>query len=147
MKKEEKQKTSTVVITLRKLTWKSVIDFSSQYQGLTIQEMFDQHHTATLRWYYYNYEKISFIPEILRAIGIEECDEIPKPGKDPKKGEEKYKIKSYCSRKLYNKAFEEKDTQAILPLIWKKRKKQYKEAKEERKFSKASMAWKNQGHK
>ena len=136
-----------MVITLRKLTWKSVIDFSSKYQGLTIQEMFDQHHTATLRWYYYNYDKISFIPEILRAIGIEEENEISKPGKDPEKGKALDSIKFYYARKHCNKAFEERNMEVILPIVRKKRKKEArKQIKERQQFSDTAMAWKNQGH-
>ena len=154
MKKEEKQNTTTITITLRKLAWKSIIDFSSKYQGMTIQQIYDQHHTATLRWYYYNYDKISFIPEILRAIGIEEEDEIKKPGKDPEKGKEVDKRKNYNAKKYCAKVFENDDKKAIADIVSKsKRRKRAANAKRVRaewsdntKYSKSSMAWKNQGH-
>ncbi len=139
---------------MRKLAWKSVIDFSSQYQGMTVQQVYDQKHTATLRWYYYNYNKISFIPEILRAIGINEEDEIAKPGKDPAKGEEVDKKKGFIARKFCRKAFENDDKEAIASIVREsKQRKRVANAKRVRaeltdntKFSKASMAWKNQGH-
>ena len=153
MKKEEKQNSTTTVM-LRKLAWKSVIDFSSKYQGMTIHQIYDQHHTATLRWYYYNYDKISFIPEILRAIGIEEEDEIKKPGKNPEKGKEVDERKNYNAKKYCAKAFENGDKKAIADIVSEsKRRKRAKNAKRVRaewgdntKYSKSSMAWKNQGH-
>ena len=152
MKKEEKQNTMT--ITLRKLAWKSIIDFSSKYQGMTIQQIFDQRHTATLRWYYYNYNKISFIPEILRAIGIEEEDEIKKPGKNPEKGKEVNERKNHNAKRYCAKAFENDDKKAIANIVSEsKRRKRVANAKRVRaecsdnaKYSKSSMAWKNQGH-
>ena len=100
------------------------------------------------------YDKISFIPEILRAIGIEEEDEIKKPGKDPKKGKKIDERKNHNAKRYCAKVFENDDKKAIAGIVSEsKRRKRAANAKRVRaewgdntKYSKSSMAWKNQGH-
>jgi hypothetical protein len=68
------------IITLRILTRKSKLGFG-KYNLLTIQQILDRKEFGYLRWAYYSVEGISFIPEILREIGIPPEYEIGKPGK------------------------------------------------------------------
>lgn len=77
----------TQAILHRKLTLKSTLKFG-KYSDLTIQQIIDQKHTQYLRWVYYNVSGIDFMEDIKRMIGIEEKDEIPKPGVNPEKGQE-----------------------------------------------------------
>ena len=84
------------VILCRKLTWKSIIGFG-MYSDCSVQHVFDANHTKYLRWIYYNFSKINFTEEILRAINIREEDEIIKPGKDSEKGIEIDNIVYKCT--------------------------------------------------
>lgn len=140
-------------VLLRKLAWKSVLDFG-KYQGQSVKQVFDLHHKRILRWYYYNLSKISFIPEILRAIGIEERDEITKPGIDPEKGKKIDEIMDMREKRFCKKAFLEDDKGAQRKICCNKaRRRKTENAKavrakisDRKEFSKARMQWKNQGH-
>ncbi len=142
------------VVLLRKLAWKSVLDFG-KYEGQSVKQVFDLNHKRVLRWYYYNLSKISFIPEVLRAIGISEENEIQKPGTNPEKGKEideemDRKEKRYCKmafldddeaakKRIYcNKARRKKKDDAVLIRS---------EIQDSREFSKGRMQRRNHGHR
>lgn len=141
------------VVLLRKLAWKSVFNFG-KYEGQTVQQVFDLGHTRTLRWYYYNLSKISFIPEILRAIGIEERDEIEKPGTNSEQGQKLDEIKDNRMKAFKHKAFENGDKKAMGKVSHEKAKQKKvaeiefirSEINDNRKFSKGRMMRKNHGH-
>lgn len=116
--------------------------------------MLDLGHRRVLRWYYYNCSKISFLPVILDEIGITEEWRIPKPGKDPEKGQQLDDLKDK-NRNCYLNRLSETDVLAACKEFKKEK------AKVERKqwakyrqfaradakdFSKGNMAWRNQGH-
>ena len=142
------------VVLLRKLAWKSVLDFG-KYKGQSVQQVFNFNHKRVLRWYYYNLSKISFIQEILRAIGIEERDEIQKPGTDPEKGKKIDEIMDMREKRFCKKAFLEDNKEAQKKICCNKAKrKRVENAKavrskisDNKEFSKGRMQWKNQGHR
>lgn len=68
-------------VLYRKLAHKSMIDFG-KYQDYTVSNVLKV-DPAWLAWAYYNYDRISFIDEILDYLQVER---IPKPGKNPKMG-------------------------------------------------------------
>ncbi|KKN88728.1 hypothetical protein LCGC14_0246190 [marine sediment metagenome] len=73
-------------VNLRTLTRKSVLGFG-QYSDIPIQGILNQDHAGYLRWIYYNYTKITFLPEILEEISVKEEEyKVDKPGKDPELG-------------------------------------------------------------
>lgn len=141
------------VVLLRKLAWKSVIDFG-KFEGRTVQQLFDLGHTRILRWYYYNLSKISFLPEILRKIGIEETDEIEKPGTNPEKGKQLDEVMDNRIKKYRHLAFENGDTKAMGKISHEKKRERgarmsefIQSAREDKKsFSKERMMRKNHGH-
>lgn len=141
-------------IVLRKLAWKSTLDFG-KHEGRTVQQVFDLEHTRILRWYYYNLSKISFIPEVLRAIGITEEYEIQKPGKDPDKGKELDALMDKKMRSFYGKAFHEGNVKEINKIMKQKRKIKARKGaeaaeyyrKDSVQYSDGRLQWKNQGHK
>lgn len=53
-----------------------------RYAGLTVQDLINSGNKCFLRFVYYNYSMISFLPDILEEIGIKEEYKINKPGKD-----------------------------------------------------------------
>ena len=126
---------------LRKLTWKSIINFGN-YSGFTIQKIFDLGHTRYLRNIYYNKEGITFIDEILNAINIRSFDRIDKPGKDPEKCK-------YVNEKIF--AYRDKtkkDGYKIMAHV-KKMKKDYllrKRKSESFQLKKGVLQAKNHGH-
>jgi len=77
----------TYVIKLRNLTYKSQLLFG-KFKDCTVQDLLNMQLTGYLRWVYYNCDKITYIPEILEKIYVQEEDMITKPGKDPQKGKE-----------------------------------------------------------
>lgn len=76
---------TTDVTILRTLTYKSKLHFG-KYIGVRVETIIGMNDTPYLRWIYYNNDKITFIPEILREIYIRENEEIKKPGKNPEIG-------------------------------------------------------------
>ena len=153
MKKEEKEN-SVIVVTLRKLALKSVLDFG-KFEGQTIQQVLDQNHTRMLRWYYYNCSRISFLPEILRRIGIGEEDEIPKPGKNPEKGIEVDERLEKKGKRFCKDAFLDGDKKKIATICRQKQERVKaerailvrSEISDRSKFSKAAMQRRNHGHR
>ena len=75
------------VTLLRKLTGKSTLKFG-KYSDVPIQQMIDLRLTIYLRWVYFNSSKITFVDEILDAIGIPEDFRIEKPGTNSEKHDE-----------------------------------------------------------
>lgn len=70
-------------VSLRKLTWKSVWDFTPKYQGMTLERVY-QIKPSSLWWLYCKYEKISFVDEILETLETKfPLQRIQKPGIDP----------------------------------------------------------------
>ena len=130
------------VIHLRTMTRKSVIHFG-QYNGQTIEEILRLGKNSYLRFIYYNIEGVSFIEDILRNIGIvtdHQDDRIPKPGKNPELGEE---VEKRIHKRL----------DPLSRVISKNRSKGRAKSKavgakirDERSFSRGSLARKNQGH-
>lgn len=153
MKKEEKEN-SVVVVTLRKLAPKSILDFG-KFEGQSVQQVLDQNHTRILRWYYYNYDRISFLPEILRRIGINEDDEIPKPGKNPEKGIEVNERLEKKEKRFCKDAFLSENKKKIATICRQKRERVKaerailvrSEISDRSKFSKAAMQRRNHGHR
>lgn len=141
------------VVLLRKLARKSVLDFG-KYQGQTVQQVLDLHHTRVLRWYYYNLSKISFIPEILREIGIEEKDEISKPGTDPEKCKEVDEEMDKRNKRFCKMAFVKGDKKAIGEICHNKSRMKKdsecslirSEISDKSIFSKSRLQAKNHGH-
>ena len=70
------------VILLRTMTYKSKIE-GGKWEGCAVQDLINTYHFRALRYMYYNYSKITFIPEILETIGIPDEFLISKPGKNP----------------------------------------------------------------
>ena len=70
-------------VSLRKLTWKSVWDFTPKYMGMTIERVFEI-KPSSVWWLYCRYEKITFMDEILEALESKfPLERIQKPGIDP----------------------------------------------------------------
>lgn len=70
-------------VSLRKLTWKSVWDFTPKYMGMTIERVFEI-KPSSVWWLYCKYEKISFVDEVLEVLENKfPLERIQKPGIDP----------------------------------------------------------------
>lgn len=67
------------MITKRILTMKSKVG-RGKYPNEEIGRLIDCECANWVRWVYYHYEDIDFIPEVKKAAGI--VEEIPKPGVD-----------------------------------------------------------------
>lgn len=145
--------TTTQATLLRTLARKSVLDFG-KYEGRTVQQMLDLKNYRALRWYYYNYSKISFMPDILEEIGIPDGWRIPKPGKDPEKNESLNRWKEQNVRCYLGRLSEDDATDAIIK--GRKVEKQKRQARnrraagferdDRRNFSKGRMKQRNHGH-
>ena len=142
-----------MTILLRTLARKSVLDFG-KYEGRSVQQVIDLKNIRLLRWYYYNCSMISFHTDILDEIGITEEWRIDKPGKDPEKGQQLDKKKDIAIAAYRKSVFENQDKKEMGKInqqkAYQRRRKEAKsiafEAKDNRKFTKGNMAWKNQGH-
>lgn len=82
----------------RVLTLKSKLGFG-KYENLSIEDVIKLSKNAYLRWVYFNYANIDFIPEILDTIQIPIEYRLKKPSKNPEflnivneKAVEKYKF-------------------------------------------------------
>lgn len=73
------------VTYLRTMTRKSLMKFG-KYAELTVDQLIQQDKRHYLRWLYYNAAQITFTPDVLELIHIEEM-QIDKPGKDERTGE------------------------------------------------------------
>jgi hypothetical protein len=127
-----------IVTTKRVLTLKSKLGFG-KYTDLTIQEIINLGKASYLRWVYFNYENIDFLPEILTTIQIPVEYRLAKPAKKPDvlqevndKADEKHKF-------VYSDSEEAKE----------KRIKVYNTVKKNKYGleSKASLLRKNHGHR
>ena len=67
---------------LRTMTRKSLIKFG-QYADYTVDQLIQLDKRHYLRWIYYNCEQVTFTPDVLELIHINEM-QIDKPGKDEK---------------------------------------------------------------
>ena len=127
------------IVRLRTMTEKSIIGFG-KYTDLSVGNLLSMNKTRELRWIYFNCSFLTFMPEILEKIGITEHFKIEKPGTNKElcleinkladmriSGIRKYRLSS--KKKSENKA-------KIVQMI--KRDNIY--------YSKANLAWKNQGH-
>jgi hypothetical protein len=130
--------------TLRILTWKAVLGFG-KYPSSTISQIYYEYHTAYLRWIYYNLNGISFNDDILYRIGVitdNRDSRINKPGVD----NDLYKT----VEAIYHKSMVAKGLNVELEVAFKlrsKRKLKDIEKEERKKYSKANLQWKNQGHR
>ena len=142
-----------MTILLRTLARKSVLDFG-KYKDRSVQQIIDLKNYRALRWYYYNYSMISFLPDILDEIGITEDMRIPKPGKDPMMCEALDKLKDIATAGYRINAYETNNTAELGQIARRKAKLQRRknakyitfEREDSKRFSKGNMAWKNQGH-
>jgi hypothetical protein len=68
---------------LRKLSWKSQMKFG-EYADMTVQMVFDlgENEKQRLAWYYYNSSMISYLDDVLDALGIVGDLRIDKPSKE-----------------------------------------------------------------
>lgn len=131
---------------LRILTWKSVIGFG-QYKYMKIKDIYDLHHTQYLRYIYYNIAGISFIDEILEAIGIIALPSIDyrinKPGTDHEKQLLLDKHKFYQKVYVMGNATHAINNNKLGSKLLRKR----TICEENILFSKGNLQRKNQGHK
>ena len=67
---------------LRKMARKSVFD-GGNCEHLSVQQILDLKRQTYLAFQYYNYSRISFMPDILEELGIVGKFTIIKPGKNP----------------------------------------------------------------
>ncbi len=127
-----------IVTTKRVLTLKSKFGFG-KYADMTIQEIINLGKVSYLRWVYFNYENIDFIPEILDTIKIPVEYRLVKPAKNPNalqevndKADDKHKF-------VYSDSDEAKE----------KRNKVYNTVKKNKHgfVSKVSLLRKNHGHR
>lgn len=80
-------KVITSCLTLRKLTLKSELGYGDN-KHLTVADVIRVGRTVDLIWAYYNLSMISFMPDVLKQLGLNDEDFINKPGKDTDKGDE-----------------------------------------------------------
>ena len=142
-------------VTLRTMARKSVIDWPGRYTGRSIQQMLDLKNYRALRWYYYNYSKITYQDDILEEIGITDRWRIAKPGTDPELNEKlnewkEQNVTCYLGRLSDENAKEAyakggKVKKKIKSAAW-RRYRDFKR-KDNRDFSKGEMQSINHGHK
>lgn len=143
-----------MTLLLRTLARKSVLDFG-KFKDRTVQQCIDLGNHRVLRWYYYNYDMISYLPDILEEIGIAEEWRIAKPGKDPDKGAALDSLKDQKMAVFRKLAFEngnQHDMGCVSHDMSRERKRRRAKftafAKEDRRqFTKANMQARNHGKK
>ena len=125
--------------TKRILTLKSKLGFG-KYADVTISDIIKINKCDYLRWVYFNYNGIDFLPEVLNVIHIPLEYRLVKPDKNPDiltevnlKADEKHKYR-YDKEKIVDKDLEK------IKMCKKKKKKKFFE-------SKISLMNKNHGHK
>ena len=114
------------MIRLRKLSFKSKIGFG-KYENRTVEDLIRNRKHSKLIAMYYNYEKISFVDEVLKELRITEEYQINKPGVD-KDMKEKYIENDYYFFKV-NKSWSG----------------EVNRLKKEKKYTKGYLQSKNQG--
>ena len=96
------------VIRLRKLSFKSKMNFG-KYPYLTVDFILNNKRDGDkyLRYVYFNYSNIDFLPDVLKALKIDKEDLLSKPSarkKDPEMKAKYYnfeqKVKSDLERKM-----------------------------------------------
>ena len=127
------------VTLLRKLTEKSILKFG-QYADVPICNLLELKKYSYLRWVYFNCSNITFFENILIEIGITEEFFIEKPGVNNEFHEKLTKIKreniNWKDKKHIDKVFKYAT----------KNKKNQRTNLDRIKYSKSSLARKNQGH-
>lgn len=68
------------IIRLRKLSFKSVLDFG-KFQHHSVQQVLDLREAKYLIWLYYNQSNISFTDDVLQLLHLTGERTITKPGK------------------------------------------------------------------
>lgn len=141
-------------IRLRTMARKSVFNFG-KFVGHSVQQVLNQKAYKALRWYYYCCSNISFLPDILDEIGVTEEYRIAKPGTDEDMDKCVQERKNQRFRCMLGRMTNEgnKDSAVGMCMAIKKKKKveakerwrKFKE-KDDKRFSKGAMAWRNQGH-
>jgi hypothetical protein len=143
-------------ITLRKLTLKSKWEFTSKYQGWTIEQVM-KFHPSSVWWSYTNLQKITYTEDILEVL--EEkfkggFQRIEKPGIDKNQIGDfyngvTYQTKSY-SELLKIIRFKKMNSQpvpvSLMEEYRKKRSERMNVPKDKRVYSKLSLQGINQGH-
>jgi hypothetical protein len=143
-------------ITLRKLTLKSKWEFTSKYQGWTIEQVM-KFHPSSVWWSYTNLQKITYTDDILEVL--EEkfkggFQRIEKPGIDKNQIGDfyngvTYQTKSY-SELLKIIRFKKMNSQpvpvSLMEEYRKKRSERMNVPKDKRVYSKLSLQGINQGH-
>ncbi len=83
MEKEVKEETKIIssAILLRTLSFKSKLGFGDNAH-LIVEDVIKAGRQADLVWAYYNLSMISFLDDVLDALGINKEERIAKPGKD-----------------------------------------------------------------
>jgi hypothetical protein len=88
-------------VSLRKLTWKSVWDFTPKYMGMTIERVFEI-KPSSVWWLYCRYEKISFVDEVLEVLESKfPLERIQKPGIDPTQIDNYFNGNTYKEKSLF----------------------------------------------
>jgi hypothetical protein len=125
------------------LTRKSVLNFG-QNEGRTVQQILDMHNQNYLRWVYYNCSNIDFFSDILDELKITEYFIIKKPSKN---NEMFLKLKEHNFESLPQQ-YKEMTIKSIKKRGEKiNRFNSIQASKVDKiKFSKSSLARKNQGH-
>lgn len=129
-------------INKRTLTYKSKLGFG-KYIDLTIQDILNLKKGQYLRWVYFNYEGIDFIPEILDIIQITEEYRLKKPAKNTNFLEE-------INKKIFNtgeKKFVKKDNSGEEDPIKFKKKMKFLNVNKKSTDSKYVLLMRNHGHK
>ena len=144
MKKEEQPFYVNSHLLLRTLTLKSKFKFGSDPQ-LTVKEYLDLKEERKLLFMYYGLSKINFNSEVLEILKIYPEDQIPKPGKLTY---QESKIKVY---EMYGRHISERGDLGLIQESNRSKKRiklGFKNAimKSDRKYNKASLTRRNQGH-
>jgi hypothetical protein len=143
-------------ITLRKLTLKSKWEFTSKYQGWTIEQVM-KFHPSSVWWSYTNLQKITYTDDILEVL--EEkfkggFQRIEKPGIDKNQIGDFYNGVTYQTKSYsdllkiirYKKMNSQPVPVSLMEEYRKKRSERMNVPKDKRVYSKLSLQGINQGH-
>jgi len=140
---------TTDVITLRKLTERSTLGFG-KFEHATVEELLNIRQHNYLVWVYYHYAGITFTDEILDKLKIQYSMRIDKPGTSPDTFIKYQKRKQdifVCAGQTTAERAKRKNI-----LKRKNKHRQFLQTISEKdrfrsgEWSKAQMAWNNQGH-
>jgi len=127
-------------ISRRVLTWKSKLGFG-KWKDLPIENLYNAGQGHYLIWVYYNMSTIDFIQEIKDVLGIKD---IEKPGTNKELGQQ---VEYQFKHELYSKMSDDERIKASAVAKAEKEIEQKNKRRIHRfDYSKAKMAWKNQGH-